>query len=922
MKRIANRGLALLMAVLLCFSLLSVTATPAQAASNWVYNWGTRGQIATELSESAEAFYTGNNTYANLSQLPGGTSQSDAPSSALYSALKTLMTQKHTYVTSYEDTRNMFAYTDCQNGGSPSTISSFYSGKPIGPAWDAGATWNREHTWPNSKGSGDGENDIMMLRPTSVTENSSRGNTAYGESSGYYNPNGASNGNYDLRGDVARIMLYVYTRWGNTGAMWGNGKNSGVIESQDVLLKWMEQDPVDTWELGRNDSVQSITGTRNVFVDYPELAFKLFGESVPTTMSTPSNGQTPTGHVHSYGTGVVTAPTCTAQGYTTFTCSDTTCQYSFKTDYTDKVGHNFADGVCTVCGAAETTGGDSTGDSINGSVTFSVADHAAANNWTNETKYESIRLNGVVTATASGTENTGKYYSSSNQWRIYQSDSGTLTISVEGTTISSVKITYVKQNTGVLTYNGVNVDSGEIVNVNASSITFGVSKTGTDDKINGQARITAIEVAYGTGSIGGDDNTGDGGNTGEGGGNTGGTVVETKTVKIYYPGDQKYATSATADKNRLAGVSSEEEATVWTVEIDENGYYIFSSEGKYMTSGATGNSLYMADALTDCARWEVIECTGGVYLRNVGAAYNGEHNQYMEFYYDFTTYGFRENNAGIYTFQLVEVAVADPNGYTGLRLDTDGMWRYYTNGEVNTAFAGLVDYYGNKFYVANGVLDTAFAGLVEHQGSTYYVAAGAPASGYTGLILVGENWYYVISGVVAKTFTGLIPAGGNLFYIANGVLNTEFIGLVEYEGSKYYVACGAAALSYTGLTMVGETWYYVIGGAVAEFYTGLTTAGGNLFYLVNGVLDTSYVGLVTHAGVRYFVYNGIVAFNFSGLVLADAGWTYVSNGTVAEDYTGLVVYGSAEYYIANGVVDWSFSGTVDGKEVVNGVVAR
>ena len=63
----------------------------------------------------------------------------------------------------------------------------------------------------------------------------------------------------------------------------------GVIESISVLLEWIEADPVDTWELGRNDAVQSITGTRNVFVDYPEYAWLLFGYAVPNEMQTPSN---------------------------------------------------------------------------------------------------------------------------------------------------------------------------------------------------------------------------------------------------------------------------------------------------------------------------------------------------------------------------------------------------------------------------------------------------------------------------------------------------------------------------------------------------------------------------------------------------------------------------------------------------------
>ena len=286
-------------------------------SGNYIYNWGYRGETATFLSPNAQKFYTGSYTFASLSQASGGTSQSNAPSSALYNQLKALMTSKQTYVTSYDATRGLYQYTDCQLSGKESNkISSFYSGDPIGPAWDGGSTWNREHTWPNSKGdaSGQGENDIMMLRPTAKSENGSRGNKAYGKSSGYYNPNSESGGKYDLRGDVARICLYVYTRWGNTGSMWGS---SGVMESLSVLLEWMEADPVDTWEMGRNDSVESITGTRNVFVDYPEYAWLLFGQSVPANYATPSgsNGVTPPNPEdceHTFNPATCTEPkTCT-----------------------------------------------------------------------------------------------------------------------------------------------------------------------------------------------------------------------------------------------------------------------------------------------------------------------------------------------------------------------------------------------------------------------------------------------------------------------------------------------------------------------------------------------------------------------------------------------------------------------------------
>ena len=349
MKTLNKRSLAWLCSLLMLVSIFaSVVVLPAQAATvdyvtngKYVYNWGTRETVATFLSPMAEEWYEKNNvSYEDLAALKGSSTQSSVPSSPLYLELKDLMTSNHKTITSYNDTRSLYQYTDCQNSGKTSKkISSFYSGKEIGPAWDGGDTWNREHTWPNSKGlAGSDENDIMMLRPTSKSENSSRGNTAYGKSGGYYNPNSESGGKYDLRGDVARIMLYVYCRWGNTGKMWGS---AGVMESRAVLLEWMEADPVDTWELGRNDSVQSITGTRNVFVDYPELVFILFGEEIPEEYTSPSGKGgvaaytvTATSNNTAYGTVAVNGKTITAtpkagysvEGYTILSGSATVAQ--------------------------------------------------------------------------------------------------------------------------------------------------------------------------------------------------------------------------------------------------------------------------------------------------------------------------------------------------------------------------------------------------------------------------------------------------------------------------------------------------------------------------------------------------------------------------------------------------------------------
>ena len=357
MKKLVKRGLSLVLALVMCLGVLGGISLPEAEAASYTYNWGTRGDVADETDftrSTAEEWYAKYNTsYAQLSALSGSATNSSVPSSELYTKLKSLMTNAHSYKTSYDATKELYQYTDCQNGGGK--ISSFYSGNAIGPGWGEGGSWNREHTWPDSKGlGGQDENDIMMLRPTSSSENSSRGNDAYGESGSYYHPNSESGGKYDLRGDCARICLYVYTRWGNTGKMWGE---SGVMESREILLKWMKEDPVDTWELGRNDACQSITGTRNVFVDYPELGFILFGADVPDNYTSPSGegsavayNITATSNNTSYGTVSLSGKTITATpktgyyvtGYTVTSGSATVTQSgnTFKVE---------AKSDCTVC---------------------------------------------------------------------------------------------------------------------------------------------------------------------------------------------------------------------------------------------------------------------------------------------------------------------------------------------------------------------------------------------------------------------------------------------------------------------------------------------------------------------------------------------------------------------------------------------
>ena len=399
----------------------------------YVANWGARGEEIDFLSTYATNFYTGNYTFDVMSGLSGGTSTSNAASSELYAALQTLMESKHTTFTKYSssssslDCRYYYLYTDCLNGDT-STVSTIYRGLLVDSTWDGGSTYNQEHIWPHSKCIGTTSTDIgdiMHLRPANPSENSSRNNTAYGESDGYYDPG------LSVRGDCARTVLYLYTRWGNTDYMWGT---DGVIESVDILLKWIEEDPVDTWEMGHNDAVQSITGTRNVFVDYPEYAWLLFGQEVPADLTTPSSGNagsdtpscshsytssvttaatcTTTGVRtytctlcgssytatiaalgHSYSS-VVTAATCTADGYTTYTCA--TCGDSYTGNTTAAIGHSYSNGTCANCGEADASYVDPNADYyligyING------ADYGCEGDYANLGDYKFVNGQLVVT---------------------------------------------------------------------------------------------------------------------------------------------------------------------------------------------------------------------------------------------------------------------------------------------------------------------------------------------------------------------------------------------------------------------------------------------------------------------------------------------------------------------------------------------
>ncbi len=152
--------------------------------------------------------------------------------------------------------------------------------------------WNREHTYPKSLGtpnlgtSGPGA-DAHMLRASDVQRNSTRGSKKFADGSGnssVINSNLWYPGD-EWKGDVARMMMYMYLRYGNQCLPINVGVGTSVAIDPDMIdlfLNWNAEDPVSSIELARNDYLENTNntygqGNRNPFIDNPYLATRIWG---------------------------------------------------------------------------------------------------------------------------------------------------------------------------------------------------------------------------------------------------------------------------------------------------------------------------------------------------------------------------------------------------------------------------------------------------------------------------------------------------------------------------------------------------------------------------------------------------------------------------------------------------------------------
>lgn len=229
---------------------------------------------------------------------------------SLLNTLHELMYDSHGTYNTYNDLWDYTKYTD-YDIDNPDNIILVYSRQSIDGTATA-SSWNREHVWCKSLSGGlytsvsvttsNAGTDIHHLRPASTAYNSTRGNTPYGvvathnsstqlgDTDCYYTSSVFEPADY-IKGDVARILMYMYTHYSNEVS--GTATKSGALSitnivntsagtsqaAWDLLMDWNELDPVDYSEMIRNNQACVYTGNFNPFIDHPEYARMIWDDT-------------------------------------------------------------------------------------------------------------------------------------------------------------------------------------------------------------------------------------------------------------------------------------------------------------------------------------------------------------------------------------------------------------------------------------------------------------------------------------------------------------------------------------------------------------------------------------------------------------------------------------------------------------------
>lgn len=228
------------------------------------------------FAQSAPSYYSGVNFTKTKNELKAD--------------LATLITTTQTQTISYSAGLASLFKTSDADPENPSNLLLIYGSQSSGTHQRSrpySAQWNREHVYAKSKGtpnlgeSGPGS-DGHHLRPADNTLNSTRGSLLFDDGTGataYKTSRGGWYPGDEWKGDVARILMYMYVRYNTRCLPLNITMNPATYASDfpDILLKWNVEDPVSDFERQRNNVVAGIQKNRNPFIDNAYLATVIWG---------------------------------------------------------------------------------------------------------------------------------------------------------------------------------------------------------------------------------------------------------------------------------------------------------------------------------------------------------------------------------------------------------------------------------------------------------------------------------------------------------------------------------------------------------------------------------------------------------------------------------------------------------------------
>ena len=241
---------------------------------------------------------------------------------SLKNALTTKVISTHTNFLTYAEAENALRYTDLDPTdvtntnllllyGFSNNICTYVSETDFGTSaddndhrrrnknadsGDQNCAWNREHTYARALGTpnidtNEADADVHHVRASDVARNGMRDNDRFFDGSG----NSFESGilwypGDEWKGDVARMMMYMYLRYGSqclpTGvAQIGIPTAANDSNMVQLFLEWNAEDPVSQYEDNRNTYLGNTSntygqGNRNPFIDNPYLATVIWGGPV------------------------------------------------------------------------------------------------------------------------------------------------------------------------------------------------------------------------------------------------------------------------------------------------------------------------------------------------------------------------------------------------------------------------------------------------------------------------------------------------------------------------------------------------------------------------------------------------------------------------------------------------------------------